>query len=108
MPPQYGGRLSSVLDVKLKEGNSKRISGSGGIGLITSRLSFDGPIVKDKSTFVLAGRISYNDWVLKLINNLELRRSSAFFMTLMPSWFIVLMIRPSSVYLLISAMIISG
>ncbi|MDX2301789.1 MAG: TonB-dependent receptor [Microscillaceae bacterium] len=79
IPAQYGGRLSSVLDVKLKEGNSKKIVGQGGIGLITSRLSLEGPLIKEKSTFVIAGRISYNDWILKLLNNIELRRSSAFF-----------------------------
>ncbi|MEZ4981706.1 MAG: Plug domain-containing protein [Saprospiraceae bacterium] len=45
-PAQYGGRLSSVIDVKLKEGNNKKFSGSGGIGLISSRLTLEGPIQK--------------------------------------------------------------
>jgi hypothetical protein len=79
MPAQYGGRASSVLDVKLREGNSKKISGKGGLGLIASRFSLEGPFVKDKTTFVLGGRVSYNNLVLRQIKNIQLRNSSAFF-----------------------------
>lgn len=58
-PAQYGGRLSSVVDIHMKEGNSKEFSASGGIGLIASRLTLEGPIVKDKASFILSGRYSY-------------------------------------------------
>lgn len=67
-PPQYGGRLSSVVDVKLKEGNNKRFSGSGGLGLISSRLTLEGPIEKDKSSFIVSGRRTYFDILTRQIN----------------------------------------
>ena len=69
IPEKYGGRLSSVLDVTTREGNSKKISGSGGIGLLTSKLSIEGPIVKDKSTFIASGRTSYSDWLLHKVKD---------------------------------------
>lgn len=61
MPAEYGGRLSSVLDVSMKEGNNKRFEGEGGIGLISSRLTLQGPIQKNKSSFLIAGRRTYAD-----------------------------------------------
>lgn len=61
IPARYGGRLSSILDVRMKEGNSKQFEMQGGIGTIFSRLSVEAPIVKDKSSFLLAGRRSYID-----------------------------------------------
>lgn len=64
IPAQYGGRLSSILDVRLKEGNSKRFSGQGGIGSIFSRLTLEAPIKKDKGSFIIAGRRSYIDALL--------------------------------------------
>ena len=64
-PAQYGGRLSSVLDVKMKEGNNKKYTLNGGIGLISSRLSIEGPIQEDKSSFILSGRRTYADIFLK-------------------------------------------
>ncbi|WBA44105.1 TonB-dependent receptor [Hymenobacter canadensis] len=67
IPAQYGGRLSSVLDVRLKEGNTERLGVSGGIGLISSRLAVEGPLVKDKASFIVAGRRSYGDLFLKAI-----------------------------------------
>jgi hypothetical protein len=65
-PAQYGGRLSSVLDVKMKEGNNQKYSVSGGLGLISSRLSVEGPIVKDRGSFIVSGRRTYADAFLKL------------------------------------------
>tara|TARA_R110000737_G_scaffold225069_1_gene239903 strand:+ start:696 stop:3026 length:2331 start_codon:yes stop_codon:yes gene_type:complete len=65
-PAQYGGRLASVLDIKMNEGNSKRFGAQGGIGLIASRLTLEGPIVKDKGSFLIAGRRTYADLFLKL------------------------------------------
>ena len=58
---QYGGRLSSVLDVKMKEGNNKDYHVSGGLGLISSRMTIEGPIQKDKSSFIISGRRTYAD-----------------------------------------------
>ena len=53
MPANYGGRLSSVLDINMKDGNKKRFSGRGGVGLISSKLTLEGPIKKDTSSFLL-------------------------------------------------------
>ena len=64
-PAQYGGRLSSVLDVKMKDGNNKNYTVNGGLGLISSRLSIEGPIQEDKSSFILSGRRTYADVFLK-------------------------------------------
>jgi hypothetical protein len=64
-PAQYGGRLASVLDVKMNEGNDKKYQVKGGIGLISSRLSVEGPIQKEKSSFLITGRRTYADVFLK-------------------------------------------
>jgi len=64
-PAQYGGRLSSVLDVKMKDGNNKDYNFNGGIGLISSRLSVEGPIQKERSSFIVSGRRTYADLFLK-------------------------------------------
>jgi hypothetical protein len=61
IPARFGGRLSSILDVRMKEGNNKQTEVNGGIGTIFSRLSVEAPIVKDKSSFIIAGRRSYID-----------------------------------------------
>lgn len=79
MPAQYGGRLSSVLDIKMKEGNNQNYNVSGGIGLISSRLNVEGPIQKDKGSFMVAGRRSYADLFLKLSNDENTRSSSLYF-----------------------------
>ncbi len=65
MPAQYGGRLSSVLDVSMKEGNNQKYQVEGGLGLIASRLSVQGPIKKDKSSFIISGRRTYVDALAK-------------------------------------------
>ncbi len=65
MPAQYGGRLSSVLDVTMKEGNNKKFQVDGGIGLIASRLSIQGPIKKDKASFIISARRTYIDAIVK-------------------------------------------
>jgi hypothetical protein len=75
IPAKYGGRISSVLDIYQKDGNSKSFHGNGGIGLISSRLLVEGPIVKDKGSFLLAGRGSYAHLFLKLTGN----ENSAYF-----------------------------
>lgn len=65
MPANYGGRLSSVVDISMKEGNNKEYHGEGGIGLVASRFSFEGPIKKDKSSFIISGRRTYVDLLVK-------------------------------------------
>lgn len=69
-PAQYGGRLSSVIDVKLKEGNYKKFSGSGGVGLIASRLTLEGPLAKNQDhSFIVSGRRTYIDLFTRAVNN---------------------------------------
>ncbi|GAA4409322.1 TonB-dependent receptor [Nibrella viscosa] len=79
IPAQYGGRLSSLLDVRMKEGNAKRLALSGGIGTVSSRFTVESPIVKDKSSFIIAGRRSYADLFLKLSPNEDLKNNQMFF-----------------------------
>lgn len=66
MPAQYGGRLSSVLDIKMNDGNNQDYDVSGGIGLISAKLNVEGPIQKGKSSFLVSGRRTYVDMFLKL------------------------------------------
>ncbi|MBJ6118874.1 TonB-dependent receptor [Pontibacter sp. BT310] len=79
VPARYGGRLSSVLEVTTREGNKKQFSGAGGIGLLTSRLTLEGPIIKDKTSFLLGGRTTYSDWILKQLPNKSFKNSEASF-----------------------------
>lgn len=78
IPARFGGRLSSVLDITGKTGNREKFSGSGGIGLLTSRLTLEGPIA-DKTTFLVSGRSTYSDWLLKLIPDERYKNSRASF-----------------------------
>jgi len=78
IPEKYGGRLSSILDVTTRDGNSKNLSGSAGIGPLTSKLTLEGPIVKDKTTFIVSGRTTYSNWVLRNLPD-EYHNSSASF-----------------------------
>ncbi len=73
------GRLSSVLDVHTREGNQKKFSASGGISPITARLMFEGPIVKDKTSFILGGRSTYSNWILRQLDDPALSKSEASF-----------------------------
>ncbi len=79
MPVQYGGRLASVEDIRMNDGNDQSYHLSGGIGLISSRLNFEGPIKKGKGSFLISGRRTYADLFLKLSNNSVLRNSSLYF-----------------------------
>jgi len=80
MPAQFGGRLSSVLDVSMKEGNMRNYHATGGIGLISSRLTLEGPIVKDKSSFLIAGRRTYADFLIQpFIKNTRFSGNGYFF-----------------------------
>ena len=67
MPAMYGGRLSSVLDIKAREGNKKNFTGAAGIGPVTSRIAFEGPIIRDKTSFLVGGRSTYANWLMNLL-----------------------------------------
>lgn len=79
IPAQFGGRLSSLLDVRMKDGNANNFRGNGGIGLISSRLTLEGPVQKDKSSFILAGRRTYGDLFLKLSPDEAINNNTAYF-----------------------------
>jgi len=79
IPPKFGGRLSSVLDVQMKDGNNKKLSVNGGIGLISSRLTIEAPIVKDKGSFIISGRRTYADLFLKLSKKESLKDNKLYF-----------------------------
>ncbi|WP_448697568.1 TonB-dependent receptor domain-containing protein [Mucilaginibacter sp. AW1-3] len=79
MPSEYGGRLSSVLDIKMNDGNNKDFTVQGGLGLISSRLKVEGPIVKDKGSFMVSARRTYIDLFLKASKDSTLRGSSLYF-----------------------------
>jgi hypothetical protein len=78
IPAKYGGRLSSVLDISSREGNKKDFTGSAGIGLITSRFNIEGPIQKEKTSFILGARTTYAKWMLNLLPD-EYENSKAAF-----------------------------
>jgi hypothetical protein len=69
IPAKFGGRLASVLDISSREGNKKKITGSAGIGVVTSRVHLEGPIAKDKTSFIFGGRSTYANWLLNLLPN---------------------------------------
>ena len=81
MPADYGGRLSSVLDIKMNDGNDKKMAVSGGVGLIASRLNIEGPIQKDKEkgSFTVSGRRTYADVFLKLSPDSTLNNNTLYF-----------------------------
>lgn len=79
IPEKYGGRLASVLDVSGREGNKKKFAGSGGVGPLTSRFTLEGPIDSGKTSFILGGRTTYSDWLLKQLPNDEYKNSGASF-----------------------------
>ena len=79
MPAEYGGRLSSVVDIRMNDGNNKDYHASGGIGLIASRLNIEGPIVKDKGSFIISARRTYADLFLKLSKDSSINQNSLYF-----------------------------
>ncbi len=76
---EYGGRLSSVLDVQMREGNTKEFTGSGGISPVTGRFTIEGPILKDRTSFIIGARSTYSDWLFGQFNSTELENSTASF-----------------------------
>ena len=79
MNAEYGGRTSSVMDITMRDGNSKKLNVSGGIGIIASRLTVEAPIVKDKGSFIISGRRTYADLFLGLSSDDALSNSELFF-----------------------------
>ena len=79
IPAQYGGRLSSVVDIRTNDGNDKTFDATGGIGLLDSRLTLDGPIVKDKGSFIVSGRRTYADLFLRLSRDTTINRVRLYF-----------------------------
>lgn len=81
IPAKYGGRLSSVLDITGNEGNKKSLRGSAGIGPVTGRIRLEGPLIKDKTSFIIGGRATYANWLLNLLPA-EYKNSKASFQDL--------------------------
>lgn len=79
IPASQGGRISSLMDVRMKDGNNKKFSGTGGIGLIASRLTLEGPILSDKTSFIVSGRRTYADLFLPLAKDPDVQDSRLYF-----------------------------
>jgi len=79
IPARYGGRISSVMDIGSREGNRKEFAGKAGISPVTTQLLVEGPIIKDKLTYMLAGRTTYSNWMMHMFNNPQLQNSTASF-----------------------------
>lgn len=79
IPASFGGRLSSVFDIKTKSGNLNKFKATGGISPITARLLAEGPIKKSKSSYLVGVRSTYSDWLLKQVEDPEIRKSNAQF-----------------------------
>ena len=79
LPPQYGDRISSVFDVNSKNGNSEKFFAQGGISPISANLSIEGPIVKDRLSYLVSGRSTYSNWILNRLPDENLRRSAVNF-----------------------------
>ena len=79
IPASSGGRLSSLLDVRMKDGNSRKFSATGGIGLISSRLTLEGPLADDNTSYIISGRRTYADVFLPLARNKDIRDNTLYF-----------------------------
>jgi len=79
IPAKFGGRVSSVMDITLKEGSQERYNVSGGFSPLTGRLMIEGPIIKKKASFIISSRTTYSDWILRQLKNIQLQKSSASF-----------------------------
>lgn len=79
IPAEYGGKASSVIDIRMKDGNSQQLGMSGGIGNISSRLTIEGPIIKDKWSFIVSGRRTYADYLGKLAGVKQLKENHLYF-----------------------------
>lgn len=78
-PSEYGGRLASVMDIRMNNGNNNRYHVGGGIGLISSRMTFEGPLVNENGSFIISGRRTYADAFLKIFSNQNIRNNELYF-----------------------------
>ncbi|MEO0469328.1 MAG: carboxypeptidase-like regulatory domain-containing protein [Bacteroidota bacterium] len=79
IPAQFGGRLASVLDVEVKDANARQFKIKGGLGVVSSRVAMEIPLIKNQTSLLLGGRASYSDWVLGLVRDVNIQNSSARF-----------------------------
>lgn len=79
IPAQFGGRTSSVLNIRTRDGDFSKYKFNAGVGFVASRFSAEGPIVKDKTSFIVGARFSYSDWMLKSVKDVDVSSSSARF-----------------------------
>lgn len=79
IPAKFGGRVSSVMDIELKEGSAQKFNVSGGLSPLTGRFMVEGPIIKKKASFIISARTTYSDWILRQLKNIQLQKSSASF-----------------------------
>ncbi|HJX70595.1 MAG TPA: TonB-dependent receptor [Bacteroidales bacterium] len=79
IPAKYGGRLASFFDITSRQGNNKRYNARGGISPVTGHITAEGPIIKDRSSFIVSARSTYSDWILSRLHDHELRKSNAQF-----------------------------
>jgi hypothetical protein len=79
IPAKYGGRVSSVMDITLKEGSRRELKTYGSVGPVSGRFTVEAPIVKDKSSLILSTRATYSDWLLRMLDDKQLRKSRAGF-----------------------------
>jgi hypothetical protein len=79
IPIEYGGRISSVFDISSKQGNKNNFSMKGGISPIAARLLFEGPLIKDKCSYIIGIRSTYANWILHMINNPDIKNSNIYF-----------------------------
>ncbi len=83
IPERLGGRISSVMDISTKDGNSKELTGTVGIGPMTSRFMLEGPLAKEKSTILVGGRLTYSDWLIRNLKDPSFKNSRAGFQDLL-------------------------
>src|SRR5690606_14432202 len=86
IPAQYGGRLSSVFDIRTKDATTEKFTGEVSVGPVTSNVTLEVPIVKEKSGLLVGGRGTYSDWILKSLDEKELKNSSASFYDLIAKY----------------------
>jgi len=79
IPAKYGGRLASIFNITTRQGNKKKLHGQGGISPVSAHLSFDGPLIKDKTSIIASFRSSYSNWIFDRIENFDLQNSNASF-----------------------------
>lgn len=83
VPEKFGGRISSIMDVASRDGNTKKLTGTAGLGPLTSKFTLEGPLGSEKTTFLVGGRVTYSNWLLKQVPDKSYENSKASFYDLM-------------------------